>query len=378
MHKKKLFSRESGYRLSLVLAAILIALIIAEFGLRILLPAPAEYYVWPPNYRVTFDPMPGAMPGISGESRFIINSVGIRGDEFSENQQYRILTMGGSTTECLYLDEEEAWPHLLQEQLNSLNYYKVWVGNIGKSALGTPDHILHMKYLLPQYPRIDAIILLIGAAEFKPASAYSDPLEHAFAIYPQYEIFPKDTALWRLGRQVRNIIVNVHSVQVTKVIEQAGKPYILKREQRANAEKIDEMPDLSQYLDVYGRNLNMIIDMARERSIRLICVTQPSIYKENMSEQEKALIWAGTVDESGTKYYSVSVLIDRMNRINDETVAICQSQGVEYIDLSNILPKDTTVFYDDFHFNENGARLVSQAIFMYLSTTEPFPHSASP
>jgi lysophospholipase L1-like esterase len=379
---RNLFQPENIYRLVLVVVGVLIALAIIEFGLRIAFPEPTSYYVWRPNLERTFRPYPGAMPGINGDSRFFINSTGIRGDEFAGDQQYRILCIGGSTTECMYLDQTEAWPYLLQEKLNGLNTLKVWVGNVGKSACGTPDYILQMEHLLPQYPQLDAIILLIGANEGAPESVYAYPLDHAFAIHPfEDKPFPQNTALWRLGHRFF-ILLNsrtnwdtLFTVQVKEVQEQAGKWYIDAREQRAQAEIVDEMPDLTPLLDEYGENLNTIIDMAKAESIRLICMTFPSIYREDLTEQERALLWGGPTDETQEKYYSVRVLMERAKQINSKTIDVCQSQGVECIDLANLLPKDTTVFYDDLHYNESGAQLIAQAIFEYLSDTEPFNHT---
>src|SRR5688572_20218042 len=75
-------------------------------------------FVLPPNLKATLTPSPEIMPGVAGISTFSINSSGIRGDDFSNDQRYRILAVGGSTTVCSYLDDLEAWPHLLQRQLN--------------------------------------------------------------------------------------------------------------------------------------------------------------------------------------------------------------------------------------------------------------------
>jgi hypothetical protein len=58
--------------------------------------------------RKVFKPDPALLPGISGDSRFDVDSDGIRGDEMPRGDAYRILAVGGSTTECLYLDQEEA------------------------------------------------------------------------------------------------------------------------------------------------------------------------------------------------------------------------------------------------------------------------------
>jgi len=37
-----------------------------------------------------------------------------------------------------------------------------------------------------------------------------------------------------------------------------------------------------------------------------------------------------------------------------------------------MMEKDTTVFYDDAHFNESGARKVAEALSKYLLKRDPF------
>ena len=69
---------------------------------------------WPYSRHVS-RPLPGVFPGISGPSRVTANSLGIRGPELPPREAgYRLLCLGGSTTECHYLDDEETWPHLLE------------------------------------------------------------------------------------------------------------------------------------------------------------------------------------------------------------------------------------------------------------------------
>ena len=93
-----------------------IFLVISEVALRAI--ENDKYYVWQPGLQKIFHPSPDIMPGISGISHFTINKFGLRGDVFTEGT-YRILAVGGSTTESLYLDDTEAWPYLVQEILNA-------------------------------------------------------------------------------------------------------------------------------------------------------------------------------------------------------------------------------------------------------------------
>ena len=376
----KYLRRENIYRLVSILAGLLIALLAAEIGLRIIFPEPQEFYVWRPNLQRNFNPSPGVMPGITGNSRFYINSEGIRGDEFSEEQEYRILAIGGSTTECAYLDQTEAWPYLLQERLNSLELYDVWVGNVGKSDRNTNHHILQMEYLLPQYPRIDAIVMLVGACErLRGDVTHEELLDHAFSAHPYgSQSFPQNMAIWRLSRKLMRPRANwdiLFPVQSAVIMEHTGKWYTAAREHRKSAEIVDGLPDLTPLLEEYERNLNTIIDMAESKSVRLIFLAQPAMYRPDLTQQEKDLLWGGAADRSLGKYYSVSEMLAREEQRNSKLIEVCQLRGVEYIDLANRLPKDVTVFYDDYHFNENGSRMVADVIFEYLSQREPFVES---
>lgn len=385
---KRLLHRERIYKLAALLIGILIAILISEAILCVVYPPSNHYYVWTPNLNTTFNPLPGAMPGIEGESRFIINSVGIRGEEFhsASNQEYRILTIGGSTTECLYLDQTEAWPYILEEYLNkTADGRDVWVGNVGKSGMNTRDHIMHMKYLLPEYPEIDTIIILVGANDWglrlrmgnqydpnflNSSEAEKKQIRRAFAVKPEnYLPFYKRTGIYRFARTFHYRLHYRETVQ-----DRAGEWYLMKRENRKNAKEIlEKTPDSSSALEEYSRNINTIIDLANNRSIRVIFMTQPTLYRQGLTESEKDLLWGGGCGNGS--YYSVEALSTAKKKYNEKLLEACSNRGIECIDLAR-LPQDVTVFYDDCHFNENGARLVATTVAGYLKGTEPFVSSS--
>ena len=101
-------------RLGPLALGLVLALVAAEAVLRVGGSRLDGYYVWWPNLRKVFHPEPGVMAGVEGEKIFAINSLGLRGDEPSSDDTFRVLALGGSTTECLFLDQEEAWPQRLQ------------------------------------------------------------------------------------------------------------------------------------------------------------------------------------------------------------------------------------------------------------------------
>jgi hypothetical protein len=51
---------------------------------------------------------------------------------------------------------------------------------------------------------------------------------------------------------------------------------------------------------------------------------------------------------------------------------VCRERGLECVDLAAKLPRDTSVFYDDCHFNESGARRVAEVLAEHLLGRAPF------
>ena len=87
----------------LVALGFLVPLLCVEATLRVMVSD--HYYVWPPNLEKIFKPAPGVMPGISGDSRFLINAAGVRGTSFPATDEFRVLMLGGSTstsTSCFW------------------------------------------------------------------------------------------------------------------------------------------------------------------------------------------------------------------------------------------------------------------------------------
>jgi lysophospholipase L1-like esterase len=364
-----------------------IALLICEAALQFALPSMRGkgYYFMPPNHRTLFRPRPGIMPGISGDSNFVTNSNGIRGDELTTQDSYRILAVGGSTTECSYLDQSETWTHLLQENLNrNTRNQKVWVGNGGLSGTTTRHHLVAMQYLPLREMKINAVILLIGINDLSLRLSHDKDYDPNFLEKPEvkkellyrtfsgtYQLYPEDpfykkTALWQMLRKAKQTISREH------IEDEDGRIYITWREHRRRAAEIrDALPDLSSALEEYARNINMIIDLAKEKSVRLIIMTQPTMWRAGLPQDLDALLWLGGIGdfqkESGKPYYSVTALEIAMKAYNDTLLRVCRERSLEYLDLASLLEKDTTVFYDDAHFNESGALKVAEALSRFMS-----------
>jgi lysophospholipase L1-like esterase len=353
------------------------------------------YYVWPPNLRMILRPDPSILHGITGPSTFTINSFGVRGGPFTREQRYRILAVGGSTTICTYLDDSETWTHAVQELLNDrLGAGTTWVGNVGRPGHKTQEHVLQVAKLLPQHPEIDAILLLVGVndmasdlvsrgqaeagevAERPPSPSPATPEGLAFSIFPGWD----EESPWYL----RTAIGRWWTVHLKPQLEARGAPIqdergalVERRRLRRKAASAyrRELPYLASALAVYARNLNEIIDTMEAAGVRAIFLTQPSLWRENLTRAESDLLWGGRTGlsraDGGTAYYAVEALAEAMKLYNEALLRVCRERGVECIDVQARVPRDATAFTDDAHFTELGARRVAEAVAEHLLATEP-------
>ena len=379
------------YAVVLVFASLIVAIVLSEIVLRLL--SSDQYYVWHPGLQQTFHPVPDTMPGIKGPSKFSINDSGLRGVPFSNTQTYRILAIGGSTTECLYLDDGEAWPYLLQEALNATagNAERVWVGNAGMSGHHTRNHIVQIARLTRQYPKIDAVLLLVGVNDFllrlsmdelyRPfpgveklmPGEYEALMGKSFSVWPDTDLnhpFIKRTAIWRKMRAIK--IRYFDPLTTTAIQDNAGQIYKKWRMHRKMASSIrTTLPDLSSALAEYSRNIDASIDFAKGKGIRVILVTQPYLWRSDLPSDVQSLLWTGGIgkyqDELGHEYYSIQALAKGLKMYNETLLGICRTRNVECIDLESQLVKGTSNFYDDVHFNEAGSQNVAAVFGEYFA-----------
>jgi len=369
-----------------------VGLLLAEIVLQIWFHAPPFHYIWPPSRTMIYEPAEGTLTGISGTSRYITNAWGIRGGEFSEDQDYRILAIGGSTTEGIYLDETENWPYLLEKGINhKTGTYRVWVGNIGKSALNTRDHVYTLKTLLDECPRVDALIVMTGVNDLSAALCLDDPSKVALQLgseedlpdrsyYDAPEITEhtplyKRTGLWKLAKRVEL------AAQLAFPDEKldgmlTGRIISDWREHRRRAASIREtLPDLTEALSLYARELNELVDAALAQQVKPLLVTHPVLWREDLPEDLKDLLWLGGIgdfeNEWGKEYYSAAALAEAMDRYNGTLLKVCGDRGLDCLDLAALIPQDGGHFFDDCHFSERGACAVAEALTRFVTGLRP-------
>ena len=365
-------------KLLLLELALFASIVLVEAVLRLVDMPTNKWWVWQPNLRQTFQPERSVFPGVNGASTFTINPLGYRGDLFVPDA-HNFLCLGGSTTECLYLDDSETWPSLLQQELNEDNLtQKVIIGNLGKSGVMAFDNYLHLKYYVPQLEDLKGVVFMVGLNDamrfLKEQNNSTIDCNAAIKEDRAQEIFQRSIAQqkWWSKFKLTQLLHQVyHQLQNKKVdwMVQDTKGETLQRwreNRKSVASFIDTLPPHEYALRNYEKALQLILTEARLQSLEVYFVSQTSLYKDSMSAYEQSLLWMGGVGEfqqqAGHAYYTPRAILQLLSEYNQLTTDFCAKNNLPFVDLTRTLPKDTSVFYDDCHFNENGSRLVAKAI----------------
>ena len=376
-------------RLSLVVFGLAVGLLLCELVSRLAFPLPRGYFLHPPNTKEVFHLPASMLAGVPSVARHSTNSEGVRGDPPGPDPEYRILTIGGSTTACGALDAPQTWPARVQTILaERLPHRRVWVGNLGKDGLNTRHHLVTLDRFLPQRPRIDAVVFLVGVNDFlrrlqqdqqfhpltlAELETDSPTLTQTFSITPpDAGVTPwyRQLGLWRLAHKLRAGCTAWAAPEPARALAQA-------RARRRNSPVWrSRLPDLGPALREYEQNLEALVDRSRARGLRIIFLTQPTLWKAaGMTPAEEAtLLWGfvGRGLRDATEYYTPAALAEGMARYNEITRQVCRQRGVECLDLAGTLAADLSVFYDDCHFNTSGAEQVAQRLATHLLERLPF------
>lgn len=333
-----------GPKLALLSGAVVASLACAEIALA-LVTQPVPFHLRQAGLDTIFHPDGRYVPGVSGESRFRVNSLGVRGSEPPpRDEARRILCIGGSTTECLYLDDRKTWPAVFMQTLNqTAGRRKVWVGNAGLAGFDSAHHLRLIRNhdFIAQF---DCVVLMVG---------FNDLARHLRGAPPGME-FPKP--LWRKTRLAalvhEQLLGGVHHDKV-------GAIYVRLRNQRRRAEKGNVIPDLPAGLAKYRESLRSIVETCRAEKTRCVLMTQPVLWDRKHSPETRSLLWLGDMQDG--RYLEVGRAREAMNAYNATLQEVAAETGTEIVDVTSINGKAAS-FYDDCHFTEAGAQEVARLL----------------
>ncbi len=372
------FVRRVAAKLSLTALTLLVCLLLGEVGHWAL--AERRPFLWPPllKRRHTAGTQ---LHGVPAETFFTTNSCGLRGPEPGPADRYRLLAVGGSTTECLYLNDDLTWPARLQARLNQAWGGGAWVGNAGRSGLTAYDHLILLRGL-PEARTSDAWLILCGLndlAQMLGGSYRADPEASWGRNFGQTACGARR---WRRPYH-RNLFVyrwlesRWKGFAGSGVLQDGTAEWETQaRRQRAAAAPRAELPPLSDFLAEYRRNLSELCREARGRHKRLILATQPVLWRADLEPELSGWLCFGRAAAGG--YYTPAALRSGMDQFNAVMRQVAQAEQVELIDLAAQLPATGEIFYDDCHFHVQGAEAVARVMAEFMLSASPNGPPAKP
>jgi len=340
---------------------------------------------------------PAVFPQVEPRVRVEVNRDGERGGDVSAHEPglFRVLVAGGSPVECLALDQPTSWPGALERMLSTdpslrrLGVRRVHVGNIGRSGIGSRQLDLIFERTLPQYRRLDAIVVMVGGNDVfhwleagAPATLDTVPA----AVAETFGCHPEERFGWRAGRWAARALVRRLRQSWIRPLERredAGAWVVAAREMRARATEVrTHVPDPAPMLSRFDRHLRQLLRRAQAHTDRVLVVRQPW-FETGYTAEEAARFWHGGLGKAWRQKISVYYALDVVNRlmglVDARAAEIAEECGLPHLDLRPLVTPSLEMYYDYVHYTPAGAAVVARAVAdALLAPPAAVPHASLP
>jgi lysophospholipase L1-like esterase/uncharacterized protein YjeT (DUF2065 family) len=303
-----------------------------------------------------------ALDGVAPIAANTTNKWGFRGDDppINWNEYYTIVAVGGSATQCFYLNDSNTWPYLLQSKMRKVAD-KVWVGNAGISGHSTRAHLIFVREIIPHI-KPKAVMVLCGINDlWYSLDENAKKVEH-----------PPETTGWKhklLGYSRLVEVLFLWKIILwdnVVVLERAGntnyRPVPIRKEMMLPEDTEIALPSLA----VHENNVRAMIAELRRQRIRPIFLTQPVLF--DTTDYWKSISGCDYSYKGNKGELSAATYAKLLSQFNDKLINICREENAEVFDLARNIPHSTRYFYDTMHFTEAGADTVAEIIASYMST----------
>lgn len=252
----------------------------------------------------------------------------------------KILTVGGSTTNQLYLPEDATWQAVLARSLAERGK-PVGVANSGIDGQSTVGHLFNFENWYPNIPGLKPRIVLayVGVNDAMIGVNATDSL--AFSSF--FKWFRHNSALFRLSHTVMGALKARHANLAHVRLDYAHAKWTdtpntaSNHEARAIADPV-----------AYGQRLHQMIDRIEAMGARPVLVTQPrGDYK-----LVDGKVWGVIRDDDPLNGVDNWRLLAAFNAV---TLTVCAERKVTCLDLAGELAFSDGDFYDHVHNTPAGA-----------------------
>ena len=362
--KKLSWRRRIAFRFLATIVGLFVAVLVLEVGLRIYNPfyttIQGDRIVLRANREFKYDGEPEY--GTDEKVVYRTNSLGFRGPDPSDDHTLRVITVGGSTTNSLTLNEQSTWSGQVRQKLLEFDSNS-WLNNAGFVGHTTFAHQqLLQEHVLPLKP--DYILLLVGindvgmnvpshfdrdnlrGLDFSSAKGFAKSL----SCYSELIALGINLVRWKRAADRGLPYHGMHMDEFDHVDVETEKV----------AENILE-EHRKEFIPGYQQRIKSIINACQENKTELVLVTQPTLYGEGNDDVTGINLETLKVELSDgisgrTHWHTVELYNDVLREAG-------QKHQLLVIDLARRLPKSSANFYDEIHFTKEGSSRIADIIW---------------
>ena len=313
-----------------------------------------EFNAYATNRYIRLKEHKPSFSGVFGENKIVFRTDEngfIMPSKVHDNPDLTIVFLGGSTTECKSVYEENRFPYLAGRSIEKDTGVKVNSYNSGVAASDSLHSMdIFINKILPMEPdvavmmhNINDLSILLFEKTYWHNNRTRSPII-ALDLRPS----------------VRNILKQIKDLcfpNLYSALYMAFHPdYDPDEFSHARGKKIDI--DESYLVSEFKMNLQLFINICKARNITPVLMTQPNRIKDNpdhvIIDSLKKL-----KTENGITYKAYKEIYNSFNKAIREIGA---ENVVWVIDLDKEVPKEKEYMHDVVHFNDNGSRLAAEII----------------
>jgi lysophospholipase L1-like esterase len=291
------------------------------------------------------------------------NSLGFRGPEPPKNfsEKTSIVAVGGSATECFYLDDSKYWTKLISDELTKTDT-NIWINNAGFQGHSSYGHFIlidsYIKHLKPDY-----ILFMAGINEI-----------NRYDITDNESVSRKSNrnTLWgwlKRKSEVISLLINIRrhlmadKLFVTDNYTNLRDPDL--KDKSFPKTYIDSTFKVQQPLvEGYRKRLHRIIDTCLANNIKVILVTQPMLFGPGIDS-----LSGRNLETVGSPIgYNGRMIWQLLEQYNNVSRAAATRYSLPVIDLASEMPKSSLYFYDICHFTNEGSAKVAEIVSRHLKS----------
>ena len=274
-----------------------------------------------------------------------------------KNPDKVLLFLGGSTTENIYVEENNRFPYLTS---TILERYGMNVNSYNGGVSGNTSIHSITSFLAKGIPLDPDIVFFMHNVNdlktlFHRKSYWIEG--HSRSIIKKTSFFRsfKDLLRVRIPHLYRRLTVSFIKFQNNINFRQDEFADV-------RAKKIKVEKDL--VLDEFEKNLHAFIKLAKTYKVTPILLTQPN--RLNKKEENKFILKVLEKYLNDDFGMSLDEYIDIYNAVNNIIIEIANEYKVLVIDLASLIPKNKTYMYDYVHLTDEGNIMVAEIISNYI------------